>query len=157
MTRPTRHLQNEDPPKTYPSKIFMFVNVIKFILFLDFKKHISLVPGPNGKISVTANFLEGFPVVTKEIMEYLENSLDNYHDHENPSIDYQDRALILRNHKLHLDNIPLIDKDIEILFCRSKEDMASITVDLVRKYVDPTMEFDEKSDYSFSDEITVGD
>lgn len=95
--------------------------------------------------------MEDFPALNDELIKYLSNSLND----EAPSVDYDNQMIIFQKQALHLHSIPLIDKDIEILFCRSREDLCSVTVDLIRKYVDPSMEFDSNLDYSFHDAVNV--
>uniref|UniRef100_A0A914PD95 Uncharacterized protein n=1 Tax=Panagrolaimus davidi TaxID=227884 RepID=A0A914PD95_9BILA len=139
MARPVRHLQNEIPAPLYQA----------------FKNRVYLNVHSDGTLGLTANFFEDFPVINDEILKYLTNSLED--DPTVPSIDYDNQMIIFQKQALHLNSIPLINKDIEILFCRRREDLCCVTLDLVRKYVDSTLEFDLNADYNFNDPINPWD
>uniref|UniRef100_A0A914YH35 PHD-type domain-containing protein n=1 Tax=Panagrolaimus superbus TaxID=310955 RepID=A0A914YH35_9BILA len=139
MARPIRHLQNEIPAPVYQA----------------FKNRVYLNVNSDGTIGLTANFLEDFPVLNDELEKYLTNSLGD--DPEVPSIDYDNKIIIFQKQALHLHSIPNFDKDIEILFCRKRSDICRVTLDLVKRYVDPTMEFDHTADYIFDDPINPWD
>uniref|UniRef100_A0AC34GV91 Uncharacterized protein n=1 Tax=Panagrolaimus sp. ES5 TaxID=591445 RepID=A0AC34GV91_9BILA len=139
MARPIRHLQNEIPAPVYQA----------------FKNRVYLNVNSDGTLCLTANFLEDFPVINDELLKYLTNSLGD--DPEAPSVDYDNKMIIFQKHALHLHSIPYIDKDVEILFCRNRDDISRVTLELVRKYVDPTFEFDSTLNYDFNDPINSWD
>ena len=152
IARPTRHLQNDQPGPLHQGN-HNHVTAQHNGHLSAFKNRVMLKPTIRGNLQLIGKFTTDFPLLNDDVVSYFDNALE--HIYEEPCLNYRTQTIILHKQQIILDRIPVVDKDVELLFCRKKDDILRVVVDLVREYVDPTLEFDLTIPYSAADEICV--